>query len=119
MTLFDGRPDHAKRTRKPNPLWDAIAAEFFGGQIPPAYRTRVGRAAKAIAEFGGQPGDIAARKREWPRVFAGCVCTLEALVKHWHLLADTGPRLRGSHRERDDILPPLPGDSASTGDDLW
>jgi hypothetical protein len=72
-----------RKTRPPDPVWDAVAATWYPSGIPPSQKGAIGKIVKDFKALGATPEEIAKRKArhesEWPKV----TCTPRSLVKHW------------------------------------
>jgi len=79
-------PEQAK-TRKPDPIWDAVVAEFFptlGPKIPATTATRIGRIVRELKAFKDcTPAEIQTRRKRMVREFGEMGDTPESLAKHW------------------------------------
>jgi hypothetical protein len=85
----DAAPVRARppaRTRKRDPLFDAIAACWLGADVTPGKSAGalVGMATRDVRGYGGQPDDVAARWDELCRRYDEP--TPAALAKHWPTL---------------------------------
>jgi hypothetical protein len=74
----------AKKQRQPDPVWDAVATEWFPSGVTKSEQTRVGKIvsdlkAKGVTDAGQITERIAMYRARWPDMD----CTPEAIVKHW------------------------------------
>ncbi len=80
-------PPSAKPARDPDPLWDCVAAIWFGATVKKPQATRVGKVVRDLKAYGATPAELRIRvdryKTQWP----DAECTPEAIVKHWYRFA--------------------------------
>ncbi len=80
-----------KKPREPDPIWDAVVAEWFAAGVATSQRTRLGKLGRDLKDMGATPAGIrtarAAYRKEWP----DAADTPEAIVKHWSRFAPTAP----------------------------
>ena len=85
------RPKAEPKAREPDPIWDEVAAQWFGGDVARPSASRVGAVVRDLKDLGATPDEIRARiarhKTKWPTV----TCSPESLVKNWALFAATPP----------------------------
>ncbi len=76
-----------RKSREPDPIWDAVAAEWFAAGVATSQRTRLGKLVRDLKDMGATPAGIrtarAAYRKEWP----DAADTPEAIVKHWSRFA--------------------------------
>lgn len=65
------------------PIWDAVAAAYFGGHVTRLDRARVGRIVKYLEHRGATPAEIAVRRQRLVARWGDRADTPEALVKWW------------------------------------
>ncbi|TVQ53328.1 MAG: hypothetical protein EA377_08210 [Phycisphaerales bacterium] len=90
-------PKQSRQRR--NRLWDAVAEEWFGGEIPKPQAARAGKIVNALRDYNATPADLTTRIERYRRSWPNAECTPEAIVKHWHRfgrsdsdeLLETGP----------------------------
>lgn len=80
------------RTRKPDPIWDAVVDVFNLNPVTKSDKTRIGKVVRDLKAKGATPELIVQAcdryRAKWPDV----ACTPEALLKHWETFTvNTGP----------------------------
>ena len=76
--------------RPRNELFDALVTAFFNGAgISKSDASRIGKMAAELKERGAAPGEVAAKKALYKKLHPDWACTPDAVVKHWHSLAET------------------------------
>jgi hypothetical protein len=79
--------DKPPRTRGPNPirdpLWDALAKQFFPNGVPPGKATLMGKCVTDLVAMKAVPSDVAVRALNYTSQIPDCVLTLRALVNNW------------------------------------
>lgn len=94
-----------KPPREPDPVWDAVAATWFGGNVARPDAKRCGKIVSDLKAHGATatsiPKVLSAYKRKWPNAAA----TPEAIVKHWaeFTVKDEKPKVSRHEVVRDHI----------------
>lgn len=78
--------------RVPDPIWDAVSICFYPNGIPSEYRSRVGKAVKALKEMKAKPEEIpgkfqAMRLEDW-----GKNAGVGPFVNNWNTLIPVKPK---------------------------
>lgn len=85
----------SKKTREPDPIWDAVVALFKINPVTKSERTRVGRIVADLKLKNATPAEIGVRIGRYRKVWPTVSCTMEALVKHWDAFAvDPPPQVK-------------------------
>jgi hypothetical protein len=71
------------KPREPDPIWDAVAARYFGGKVPRPQTARVGKVVRDLRDMDAQPSEIPRRADRIVREWGEGADTPESLVKHW------------------------------------
>jgi hypothetical protein len=71
------------KAREPDPIWDAVAARYFGGKVPRPQTARVGKVVRDLRDMDAQPSEIPRRADRIVREWGEGADTPESLVKHW------------------------------------
>ena len=82
--------------RKPDPIWDAVAAQWFGGKVAEPDYARVGKIVRDLKAHGATPEEIKTRVRRYHSEWPEAECTPEAMVKHWARFAKEADDEEGS-----------------------
>lgn len=73
--------------RQPDPIWDEVARQWFGGTVADPDRPRVGRIVAALKAHNASPTDIARVRAAYRAKWPSAADTPEAVVKHWAAFA--------------------------------
>lgn len=93
-----------KQKRAPNPIWDAVAEEFYrDGKVPKPDQKRVGRVVSGLKSHGAKPEEVAERSERYRQTWPGITLTPEALLKHWTAFARKGTTLAEAQALYDQI----------------
>lgn len=92
-------PTTPRKPREPDPIWDAVAAIWFGGTVIPSQATRVGRVVRDLKALEATPDDIADRHERQRDEWGDAGATPESLVKHWHQFGPDRKPPNGRHEE--------------------
>ena len=85
-------------SRKPDPIWNAVADRWFGGKVIKSQATRVGKIVRDLRALVTDPEraaeEIAVRVAHMTEAWGGGTETPESVVKHWHKFAQpTTPKV--------------------------
>lgn len=87
--------------RQPDPVWDAVAALFYGGTVPTGQKSRVGAAVRDLKELGASPSTIREKHGIMTRAYEKPgMATLQALVRNW---ASFVPPMTASERLAEEL----------------
>ena len=91
-------PGPTPRTRKPDPIWDTVVAEWFAAidpkKIPATTRTRIGKVVRDLKAFTDcTPAEIVKRRARMVQEFTDLGDTPESMAKHW---AKFGPKAKAA-----------------------
>ena len=71
-----------------NRLWDTVLNEFGIATMSKTKKTRLGKIVRDLYDRHALPEEVGLRRKRYKEVMpAGCVCTPEALEKHWDMCA--------------------------------
>lgn len=74
----------------PDPLWDTMAALFYGGKVPSHprnLRTYINGIYHGLVDVGATPEELKRRYHRWPKLYPSVPVTPMAVLKNWHTLA--------------------------------
>jgi hypothetical protein len=91
-------PGPTARTRKPDPIWDTVVAEWFAAidpkKIPAGIRTRIGKVVRDLKAYEDcTPAEIVKRRARMVLDFTETGDTPESMAKHW---AKFGPKAKAA-----------------------
>lgn len=72
-----------KQPRQPDPVWDTVAALYFGGTVAEPHRTRCGKVVKQFTQLQADPDEIRRRHERMCAKWPDLTHTPEMLIKHW------------------------------------
>ena len=84
------RPKEPK-PRQPDPIWDAVCAEFGLNPVTKSERSRVGGIVRDLKLKGAAAADIGERLARYRAAWPKAAATPEALLKHWDTFGGTAP----------------------------
>ncbi len=70
--------------RQPDPLWDTVAALWFGGTVARPHATRAGKLVRDLRDLGATPDEVRLRHERYRTTWPKATASGEALIKHWH-----------------------------------
>ena len=90
------------RTRKPDPIWDAVVETFNLNPITKSDKTRIGKVVRDLKEKGATPDLIIAAAKRYQATWPSMAFTPEGLLKHWDTFAipETQKRQDETFREQ-------------------
>ena len=92
-TLFDDKPKRRNRNAEWNALWDTVVMLWHPSGVPQGQKSRVAKLIHDLQEMGATPRSLRRRRSRYTEVMPpGCLCTLEAMVRHWDQLKPQKPR---------------------------
>lgn len=81
--------DKPPRTRKLNPIrdpiWDALAKQFFPNGVPPGKESLIGKCVTDLVAMKAVASDVAVRAINYTSQIPDCVLTMLALVNNWEV----------------------------------
>lgn len=90
LTLEEPPKAEEPRKRQPDAIWDAVAAEWFGGTVAKPDTKRVGKVVSALKEHKATLEQFIERTARYRQQWPDAECTPEAVVKHWVRMGEAG-----------------------------
>lgn len=87
-TLPDKPAENAQSPRKPNLLWDALAAMFYPTGVPPGDAKMLGRIVADLGAMEADPSEVPRRCERYLAMFTTPL-TVHALKKNWNVLSES------------------------------
>ena len=83
----EGEPKRERKPREPDPLWDAVAAQWFDNNPVGPNVKRCGKIVRDLKAMNATPDELATRIKRYRAEWPDAECTPEAMVKHWQRFA--------------------------------
>lgn len=82
------RETEAPKVRQPDPIWDAVAAIWFGGKVPSDKRSSVGRVVRGLKERDATVLEVQARLERYRERWPGMNDSMHAVFANWEKLSE-------------------------------